>query len=216
MRAIFFDLDNTLYDTSKYYHRAFESISKSLSKKTKQNKNLIYHKLCVRWIEKTSMYPNLFDDVLSKLGIEDNIQEIVEIFNNQSIKKEDYYSDASTILKKLKNQYKLGIITDGNITRQKNKIEKFDMNEIIDLVVYTKKIAPKPSPLPFEYAINELEIEPSESYYIADNPKIDFFGAKKVGMNTVRILRGEYAKIPSDGYVDNTINEMKELLDIIN
>ena len=216
MKAIFFDLDNTLYDVSKYNQRAFESISIFLSKKIGMERNVILSKLTENWKIKTSMYPNLFDEVLDQLNIKTNIPQIVKIFNSQIIKTDDIYDDALPILKKIKNKYKLGIITDGNIQRQQNKIKKFNMEHMVDTVVYTKKFAPKPSPLPFEYGVNQLDIDPAKSYYVGDNPQIDFMGAKKIGMNTIRIFRGEFIDYPSDNYVDNNINNMVDILKIIN
>ena len=216
MKAIFFDLDNTLYDVSKYNRRAFESISIFLSEKTGMDKNLILSKLTDNWKIKTSMYPNLFDDVLDQLNIKNNIQQIVKIFNTQIIKDEDIYDDALSIFKKIKKKYKLGIITDGNIERQQNKIKKFNMEDILDTVVYTKNFAPKPSPLAFEYAIKQLDIDPTKTYYVGDNPRIDFMGAKKIGMNTIRIFRGEFIDYPSENYVDNNIDNMMDILEIIN
>ena len=66
MKAVFFDLDNTLYDTKKYNLRAFKSISEFLEEKYNQNSNEVYEILKNYWEKKTSMYPKLFDDILKK------------------------------------------------------------------------------------------------------------------------------------------------------
>ena len=165
--------------------------------------------------KKTSMYPKLFDDVLKQIKITSNIQKIISIFNEEIVDIDDFYDDALLVLKKLKEKYKLGIITDGNVSRQKNKIKKAGIDKIVNLVVYTENFSPKPSTLSFKYAINSLMVPPSETVYVADNPKIDFIGAKKMGMKTIRILQGEFVEVPSDKYVDYTIKQLNELLEIV-
>ena len=62
--------------------------------------------------------------------------------------------------------------------------------------------------------MKDLNINPEKSFYIADNPLVDFKGAKEAGFNTIRIKRGEFSHIPPNEDIDTEINSLNELLDI--
>lgn len=217
MKAVFFDLDNTLYDVKKYYLGAFQDIGNFLQQKHSINKEEAYNKLVKFWIEKTSIYPHLFDDLVTHFNItNENVKTFVKIFNEHEIDNNQLYSDSIPTLKKLKKEnYKIGIITDGNITRQKRKIMNYSLDELVDVIVYTKTLEPKPSKLPFIKALEKIHVKPTSGYYVADNPYLDFKGAKDVGIKTIRILRGEFMKVPSDNSVSYTISNLKELWEVL-
>ena len=57
--------------------------------------------------------------------------------------------------------------------------------------------------------------KPQNSFYVGDNPLLDFKGAKKIGMKTIRILKGEFRNMSKNKYIDYEIKEIKEVLNII-
>jgi len=216
MKAVLFDLDNTLYDAKQYFEGAFRSISKYLSEKYLLCEKMLYDQLMKLWEKKTSMYPRLFDDFLNLINLDlTEVKNLIEIFNGYCGKLKPY-DDVIPTLKELKKMgYKLGIITDGNPTRQKRKIKLLGLEGFFDTIVFTKYISPKPSPLPYMEALNRLNIIPSNAYYVGDNPMMDFKGAKEVGITTIRILRGEFIDVPRNEYIDIEIKNMVRLLQII-
>lgn len=219
MKAVLFDLDNTLYDTQQYFIGAFESISKYVSSEYDLPEQKIYKTLGKLWQKKTSMYPYLFNDLLKLLQIkQDNpevIDALVRLFNGYAGNIE-LYPDVLPTLQELRGRlYKLGIITDGTVERQKRKIELLKLEPLFDVIIYTKEIESKASPTPFLAALARLNVKAPDAYYIADNPLIDFKGAKEVGIKTIRILRGEYTKIPRNEYIDFEVEKLEELLEII-
>jgi len=219
VKAVLFDLDNTLYDTQQYFIGAFESISKYVSSEYALPEQKIYKTLGKLWQKKTSMYPYLFNDLLKLLQIkQDNpevIDALVRLFNGYAGNIE-LYPDVLPTLQELRGRlYKLGIITDGTVERQKRKIELLKLEPLFDVIIYTKEIESKASPTPFLAALARLNVKAPDAYYIADNPLIDFKGAKEVGIKTIRILRGEYTKIPRNEYIDFEVEKLEELLEII-
>jgi len=215
MKAVFFDLDNTLYDSEKYYTRAFKSISYYIYKNFKINQQTTYEILNKNWKRNTSMYNRIFDDLVEDLDLKININDIVKIFNEQKVEENDLFLDTIPVLKKLSNEYKIGIITDGNVLRQKRKIQKCGVESLVDLIVYTKTLQPKPSPVSFQYALNQLSSNNIQPFYVADNPKIDFIGAKKMNFTTIRIVRGEFKDVDSDKNVDYSIKTLKDVREIV-
>jgi putative hydrolase of the HAD superfamily len=215
MKAVIFDLDNTLYNVEQYNCGAFKVIAEYLSKKYDLSEQEIYKRLVNLWREKTSMYSHLFDELLDFFNLKNELGNVIKIFNNYDGELKLYPDVISTLKELKKRNYKVGIITDGNIERQKRKIKLLGLDGFFDVIVFTKGLGnPKPSEIPFQEAINELKINPQKSFYVGDNPLIDFEGAKKIGMNTIRLLKGEFREIPKNRYIDYEINEIKELLNM--
>lgn len=188
MKNIFFDLDNTLYDYGDY----FKGVSKEIAER-----------LVFLWEKKTSSYPFIFNDL---------VKDSVKIFNNYNGRIFPY-KDTVPVLKELKKKgFVLGIITDGNPERQKNKIKKLGIRKYFKKIVFAKESEPKPSKKPFEIAIEGLS---GENWYVADNPLIDFKGAKEAGMKTVRVRRGEFKKYPKNKFINFEIDTLKDLPKLI-
>lgn len=216
MSAVLFDLDNTLYDVKEYFTGAFAVVSEYLSKKYDIYREDIYNALVKLWEEKTSMYPHLFNDLLYIFGINENEVEIlVKVFNEYNGKLEPYPDVIPTLQGLKRRRCKLGIVTDGNVERQKRKIELLGFRHFFDAIIYAKEIDSKPSPRPYLKALEELEVKPSNIFYVADNPLIDFEGAKGVEMRTIRLLRGEFAEFPRNKHIDFQIKRLDKLLEII-
>lgn len=212
VEAIVFDLDNTLYDSKQYFVGSFKEIAHYVSKKHKVSYRKSYHLLTSIWKNKSSMYSFLFDDFLEQLKLYENPKKLVKIFNSYSGKIKPF-SDTIPTIKKLKGKgYKMGLITDGNISRQKRKIKKLELEDCFDCIIFTKKLKPKPSVKPYFILLQRLKLKPSEVVYVGDNPNLDFSGAKKVGLKTVRVARGEFSKIPDTNNIDCSIDRLKELL----
>ena len=157
----------------------------------------------------------MFDDVIDKFDLEISTFDLVKIFNEQEVYESDLFSDTIPVLQKLSNKFKLGIITDGDVSRQKRKLENCKLYDFVNFVIYTKEIEPKPSPKPFQHALNQLSSSAIRPFYVADNPKIDFKGAKQLNFSTIRIIRGEFKNIDSDEYVDYSIEKLYEIEKII-
>ena len=215
MNVIFFDLDNTLYDSEIYYDRAFKSISEFLQKEFKVEQESSFDFLYSNWKKTTSMYNQMFDDVIDKFDLKISTSDLVKIFNEQEVYESDLFSDTIPVLQRLSNKFKLGIITDGDVSRQKRKLRNCKLHDFANFVIYTKEIEPKPSPKPFQHALNQLSSSAIRPFYVADNPKIDFKGAKQLNFSTIRIIRGEFKNIDSDEYVDYSIEKLYEIEKII-
>lgn len=213
---ILFDLDNTLYDAEQYFSGAFREISTYLEKNYDISRKEAYNVLMKTWKTKTSMYSQLFNDSLNSLNLKMEAGALVKIFNNYAGKLVPY-PEILLLLKELKKRkFKLGIITDGDVERQKRKIELLGIKDFFDVIICTKEIETnKLSEIPFKKALDELAGTTDDSFYIGDNPYLDFEGAKKIGIKTIRLLQGEFKNLPKTEYIDYEINELKDLINII-
>jgi putative hydrolase of the HAD superfamily len=215
MEAALFDLDNTLYDSQQYFLGAFADVSKYISAKHDVPEGAVYEALVKLWKEKTSIYPYLFNDLLELLHLgQDCLPTVVKTFNEYAGTIEPYPDAIPTLHVLKETRVRLGIVTDGNVERQKRKIRLLGLSPLFDVIIYAQEVAPKPSPAPFLAALERLNVRAVDAFYIADNPLIDFKGAKEAGMKTIRVLQGEFAVIPRDEHIDFEIAKLGELVEI--
>lgn len=212
IKAVIFDLDDTLVSEFAFVKSGFSSVSKYISKILKLNTNIIYHDLIVLHQVDTK---NVFNRIIDKYQASSKIQinELVELYRNHK-PKISFYDDVSEALIKLKKfNYKLGIITDGYQVTQKNKIAALALEKIIDEIIITDQYGKeftKPSLLPFELISNRLKVTFDEMIYIGDNPKKDFYISSISKITTVKINRdGYYSK-------ENYYKDIKEQYSIYN
>jgi putative hydrolase of the HAD superfamily len=72
--------------------------------------------------------------------------------------------------------------------------------------------ARKPNPQLFHDALKQLDVPPGEALFVGDDPKLDIFGAQRVGMRAA--LRIPPRSTRSRGMADYSIERISQLLDI--
>jgi len=215
-KAVVFDLDGTLYDVQQYCFGAFNEIADYIAEKYSLSRDRVFQELAQLWQEKTSMYPHLFDDLITRLYLgEGELEILIQTFNQHKAKMEPYPDVVPTLDKLRGGSYKLGLITDGNVGRQQRKLAMLHLEEYFDAIIYAREAEPKPSSLPFRVALSQLKVPPADTFYVADNPLLDFKGAKEAGIHTIRILRGEFAKLAGNEHIDFEIAKLGELLEMV-
>lgn len=220
IRALLFDLDDTIYDEKQFVKSGFIRVAKFIEDKFKINKKDFY-KILID-IYNHGSRGNIFNLALKKVNIifdEDIIYLMVKIYreHNPEIKLD---KNIRSLLIKLRRIYSLGIITDGYFKVQKKKVQALKLEGLFDSIIYTDKYGReywKPNVLAYKLALEELgDILPEGTVYIGDNPHKDFIGAKKVGITTVRVLyrNREYSNVRLNKEYEAHY-EIEELIDIL-
>jgi putative hydrolase of the HAD superfamily len=192
IKAVIFDLDDTLYSETDYVRSGLKAVSGVLEKK--YNLHGVYKKL-IRLFELSKA--GVFDRFLNGEGISfgaDEIETLVQLY--ASHKPEiNLYGDVFHTLQSLKNTgYKTGLITDGRVVSQNNKIDALNIRNMFDEIIITDAIGDrfrKPHPKAFEIMRDRLSVDYSEMLYVGDNPDKDFYISKIYPVKTVRIYRKE-------------------------
>ena len=220
IRAVIFDLDDTLYDEMQFVKGGFKAVSSYISKNNNTNQTVVYQVL-LEALEKHGR-GHTFDVALKKLGLyeEELIPRLVAVYR---IHKPNLapYPDVRAVLTALKTQgYKLGLITDGNVEVQRNKVEALEVKDFFDCLIFSNEYGiekQKPNPFPYQKVMEELEVSARETIYVGDNPYKDFVTSKKLGMWTMRLLRGHYkdVKLQEEYEAVYQIKNLRELADII-
>lgn len=122
-----------------------------------------------------------------------------------------YLKETITLLQK--QDYLLGMITNGRETFQSRSIQGLGIHDYFDtiLISETEQLR-KPQPEIFQRALFRLSVTAQESVYIGDNPEADIIGAKNAGLKTIW-KRNQFWSEPNEA--DAIIDELDEILPII-
>jgi putative hydrolase of the HAD superfamily len=193
IKAVIFDLDDTLYYEFIYVKSGFKAAAQYISKQYDVNAEEFYKRLLV--VLKSDGRGKTFDLALEYFNLPlSEVDKLIEVYRTHQPTNLELYSDSKYIIEQLKENYKLGLITDGNSTVQWNKIKALGLDEKIDEIIVTGDLGEdkyKPSPVPYEKMLQRLEVKPKTAIYVGDNPEKDFVTARKLGLMTIRIIRDQ-------------------------
>lgn len=185
IKAIFFDLDNTLIDRDDAFQKMMQDLFAQKDLLSEMDIPLIMHKdnqgytdrmTFSSWLAET--YPNLKMDAnqLFKFSI-NHIHQFVQPINNQFLLK----------IKALIPYFNIGIITNGSIQNQTNKYYQAGLSKVIDinkLYISQAYQFAKPNPELFQLVLDDFNLNAPQMLYIGDNPKADIWGANQLGIKT--------------------------------
>lgn len=132
-----FDLDGTLYDEFDFIVQAYRRVLTTWSIDNDEIGNCtILERMLLRWIEKGSSYPRIFDETLDFLQINQNkrdeyLKNALDVF--RSTEPILILSQRMEIaLRNFKNKHHLFLITDGQPLLQQNKITSLGLNDFFN------------------------------------------------------------------------------------
>ncbi|MCD8083696.1 MAG: HAD-IA family hydrolase [Clostridiales bacterium] len=182
LKAILFDLDDTLYGEKEYVRSGYRVVAAILSQVEDCEE-----KLWSAFEEGKSA----FDEVLKNEGIytDELKQKCLRTYRFQQPDIHLYAGVAEMLVQLRAAGYKLGIITDGRPEGQRAKIEALGLGEYIDHIIITDELGGieyrKPNDTAFRMMKEKLDVEFPEICYVGDNIKKDFMAPEKLGMRCI-------------------------------
>jgi putative hydrolase of the HAD superfamily len=178
--VVVFDLDDTLYKEIEFVFSAYQHIAKSLFP---EKVDRIHKEMCQHFVDKKDTFTLL----KQQHGLETSISELVEMYRfhlpNLTLKKSN-----KVLLNRIKESGgKLGILTDGRVKTQTNKLVALGIKDTVDLVVISEAIGSE-KPSEANYQVFEEQFPGSSFAYIGDNFRKDFVTANRFGWTTVGLL----------------------------
>ncbi|WP_323190723.1 HAD family hydrolase [Halostella sp. PRR32] len=96
---------------------------------------------------------------------------------------------ASSLVSDLRERYRVGLLTNGPVRAQRNKLRTLGWEDLFDAVVISGDLdAGKPDPRAFEAALDALGVTPDEAVYVGDEPTADIRGATEAGMAVIQVV----------------------------
>jgi putative hydrolase of the HAD superfamily len=217
--VLVFDLDDTLFPEEQFVLSGFRAVDSWLLERGHAG-FLAGAELLFR----NRIRGNTFDRTLSELKIARAdllVPELVKIYREHKPTLK-LHEDAAWALHHFSKRKQLGLITDGYLITQQNKIAALQIAHLFKAMICSDEFGKehwKPSPTPYQKLIESIGCRHQDCVYIADNPKKDFVTAKKLGWHTIQILRsgGEYAsvEVPAEYEAEIKISSLHELAPII-
>lgn len=203
IKAIIFDLDDTLISEYDYIRSGYKYVSRKIVEMDMLplSYEAIYDLMIYFFLEnKKNVFNRLFDFCGIKYS-DENIHMLVGLYRSH-VPEITFLENADILLDELrKEDYKLGIITDGYAISQRNKVNALGLNNLVDYICITDEIGKefwKPHPVSYLRLLKKLDCLPEECIYIGDNENKDFITAKLLGIKTIMIERENAIHVNND------------------
>lgn len=228
-RAVFFDMDDTLLDTSGGLEEAWElacrefapelgcdwqQIREGIRREANEfwrDESLVGH-WRVRLVEARL---HIIELALRAEGLDVALAPLInERYGEEVGSRIRLFDDAIETLEALRGEgYRLALLTNGPTEMQRGKIARFDLEKHFDAVVIEGVFGHgKPNREVFDHALAVTGVEPHEAWHVGDNLYADVGGAKNAGIHAVWIHR-DRLELREDMVVppDRVIGHLKEL-----
>ncbi len=217
IKAVLFDLDNTLIDFVKMKRMCIEAASSAMADSgLKMSREEIEKELYKVYDKYGIEYERVFQKFLKTKGTIDYKILASAIIAYRKVKAsflEPYPGVEKTLLKLREKGLKLGIVTDAPKLNAWMRLVSLGIDKYFDVVICSGKNK-KPNSLPFRKALKSLKVKAEDSLMVGDWPERDVQGAKKIGMKTCFAKYG-YTKGNVRSGADHEIEKFEDLLKIV-
>ncbi|HCG6970143.1 TPA: HAD-IA family hydrolase [Vibrio parahaemolyticus] len=235
LKAIFFDMDETLCGTSQadksagqkfaaWIQQTYPQVSdpKAFLQRYLQG---VYKKLNAEFPQLVALLPDenafrcgLIQTILAENGIHidaEQAQQAQHYFDSARMGAFTFFPGVKEMLTDLRKHYKLVVITNGPIFSQHPKLKATQMDEWVDhIIVGGEEPEEKPAASIFQKALNLVDIKPEEALHIGDSLAADIAGANNMGILSVWV-NATGASNPTEITPNFEIRETVELKEIL-
>ncbi|MDP6532723.1 MAG: TIGR02253 family HAD-type hydrolase [Candidatus Marinimicrobia bacterium] len=221
IKAVIFDLDNTLLDFMKMKREAVRAgISSMIEAGLSIDEEKSVERIFALYEEKGWENQQIFDLFLEeKTGTVDAkylAAGIVAYRRAREASLKVYPNVNQTLVALGKMGLKLAIVSDAPRREAWMRIFYLNLHHVFDVVLtFDDTGVRKPSPEPFKMALEQLSVDAKEAIMIGDWPERDVEGAKQLGMKTIYARYGDTFGTEESG-ADWEINDASEIVDIVN
>lgn len=156
------------------------------------------------------MFKEFYEIVLKEINYSNISSEIIELLAKDNVYNDDkflFFDDVEPVLKKLKEKYLLGVVSDTWPSLERvfiNKNLRHYFRTFIMSSIYGSEKAEK---LLFKIAIGELGIKPEEAVFV-DDSEANLDAAKEFGMIPILIDRYNSEDVKSKYKVIRSLDEL--------
>lgn len=208
IRAIFFDLDDTLVDDTISLEQCAEQAVRELLPDRGPDPASMARAYVDAAIEfwtqlgpgspklpPGAIRPRMWRDALGRYGIDDDglAARLAHRFDELRVERVELFPEALPVLQALHGRYRMAIITNGFAETHDQKIARLELERFFDVVLLAGELQmAKPDPAVFVRGMELLKVEPATSVMVGDRYDRDIEGAHAAGMRAVWVCcRGE-------------------------
>lgn len=220
IKAVIFDLDNTLVDFMGMKRQAVSAAIGSMidaglvltPQEVQERIDAIYKE---RGIEFQSVFDQLLYDIFQKVDYKILSAGVIAYRRAREAALVPYPHVTMTLVDLVKRGLRLAVVSDAPGREAWLRLCYLNFHHLFDQVVtFDDTGERKPSPRPFQRALELLGIRAQEAVMVGDWPERDMVGAAQLGMTTVFARYGDTFGTVDSG-ADYDINDISELLEIV-
>jgi len=195
IKAILFDLDNTLIDFTKMKVESCKSAIKAMIKTGLK----IDEKTGLKKLMDTYFRVGIESDIGFTKFLEEQMGEVDDAILHAGIqaylkRKPNFLKPYPYVLETLEmlksKNFKLGIVTDATREKALTRLKAMEITNFFDVIItYDESKVKKPEELPFRLAMEKIGVRPEETIFVGDSLRRDIEPAKKIGMKTLLIKK---------------------------
>jgi len=219
LKAVLFDLDNTLVDFMRFKKRCSEAairamVEAGLPMEEEKATRLLFKMYKKYGIEDQDIFSKFLRKALGKIDYRILASGIVAYRKMKAGYLAPYPKIRDTLIRLKAKGLVLAIVSDAPRMQAWLRLAEMNLLEFFDFVVALEDTGKlKPSKLPFRQAIKKLGLKPKEILFVGDNPERDIKGAKSVGMPTALAKYGQVTK--GKEKPDFALNQASDLIKIM-
>ncbi len=220
IKAIIFDLDNTLVDFIAMKQAAIDAavlamIDAGLKMSRDESKKKIYDIYDEEGIEDQHVFDKFLIKEFGSIDYRIHAAGIIGYRKAREAALVLYPHVQLTLMELIKRGLKLAVVSDAPRPQAWLRLCQLNLHHIFDIVItFEDTQKRKPDPDPFKKALRQLQVEPKESIMVGDWVERDIVGAKLLGMKTIFARYGDRFNTVNSG-ADFEIDDIIEILDIV-
>ncbi len=198
VRAIFFDIDDTLFPSTEFAELARRnSVNAMIDAGLKRNPDELYNLLLEIIGKKGSNYQEHFDELCRFLDIEKPsrfVTSAVVAYHNAKMSIQPFPGVARMLQSLREEGYRLYIASNGTTKKQWDKLIRLRIAMFFDDVFVSEEIGSGKNADFFGKILMRTSFKPEECLMVGDKEDMDIIPANKEGMITARVETGKSKK----------------------
>ena len=186
IKAVLFDFDNTLGDREEYAYRAYtDLVEEAFPEASEEDKENYVQALMVFDQYGTDNKDYVNERFEREFGKEIR-KDLNKWWNENFWRYTVLYEGVTELLRELRKDYLVGIVTNGHKDGQRKKLELTGLYEEVDEVIISGAAGVhKPDPKIYRLMAEKLNVRPEECVFAGDVFFTDIIGALRAGMHPV-------------------------------
>ncbi len=220
IKAVIFDLDNTLVDFMLMKRQAIDAAINAMrdaglklsNEEIRKGIDEIYEE---RGIEFQKVFDELLYREFSKIDYKILSAGVIAYRRARETALVPYPHVTMTLIELSKMHIKLGVVSDAPAKEAWLRLCYLNFHHLFDAVVTFEDTGRrKPNPEPFKKILDMLQMQPSEAMMVGDWAERDVVGAAQVGMKTIFARYGNTFGTEISN-ADYDIDDISQVIDIV-
>jgi len=205
IKAVLFDLDNTLIDFMKVKRSSVDAainamLAAGVKIKKAEATKLLFKLYSKYGIEYQQIFQKFLEAVAGRVDYKPLAEGIVAYRKTQAGILEPYADVIPTLIRLKRQGLKLAIVSDAPRLKAWIRLVELGIQDFFDVVVCFEDTGKrKHTAIPFKRAMDMLKLKPDECLVVGDWPERDMAGAKKLGIKSVFARYGADKKTQKSG-----------------